>query len=48
MPLAVPAYNLIMDDLEDLQGKGMSSVIEEAIRVSLNKLRSYYTRSDSP
>ena len=48
MPLAIPAYNLIMDDLEDLQGKGLSSVIEEAIRVSLNKLRSYYTRSDSP
>ncbi|CAG8688004.1 13299_t:CDS:1, partial [Acaulospora morrowiae] len=48
MPLAVSAYNLIMDDLEDLQGKGLSSVIEEAIRVSLNKLRSYYARSDSP
>ena len=47
MPFPIPAYNLIMDDLKDLQGKGLSSVIEEVIRVLLNKLRSYYTRSDS-
>src|SRR5690242_7560225 len=48
MPLAIPAFNLIMDDLEEMQKKGLSSIINEAIKVAYTKLKFYYARSDNP
>ncbi|CAG8517820.1 27935_t:CDS:1 [Gigaspora margarita] len=45
MPLAIPAYNLIIDDLEE---KGLSSIINKAIDAALTKLKSYYVKCDNP
>ncbi|CAG8773520.1 10530_t:CDS:1, partial [Ambispora leptoticha] len=47
MSLAILAFNLIIDDLEEMQEKGLSSIINEAIKVIYTKLKFYYTRSDN-
>ncbi|CAG8728369.1 14156_t:CDS:2, partial [Ambispora leptoticha] len=48
MPLAISTFNLIMDDLKEIQEKGLSLIINEAIKVVYTKLKFYYARSDSP
>ncbi|CAG8551413.1 10018_t:CDS:2 [Ambispora leptoticha] len=47
MSLVIPAYNQIMDDLEDIQDKS-SIAIHEAIEQALGKLIVYYTKSGGP
>ncbi|CAG8794163.1 18389_t:CDS:2 [Gigaspora margarita] len=48
MSFVILSYNLMIDDLEDLQEQGFPAIINEAIESALNKLKLYYSKSDDP